>query len=477
MSEPVICIGVEANAKNSDIVTVGYYRSRDKKQRIAATEMGAVFSPYDGQYLKTLSSSTVDMKVGALRKDKNVTSTGACPTCATEHFVTANALEHFVEEGNNIYCTLCGTEYEPLISPEALEEYSNNNLDDNDDDDTNIAVESSTEDEDLETTAAEDDDDEDEEDSEDMDDDETNPPVHETQNMNDKPAETTPAVETPATETTNNDLMHGGEEVSASVTEFQINAFDSAGDLTKQKLNLVKVNDNYALVLADDQPIIKLYADKAGDNKHLFENYKTLSKAFAAILSEANPDFSSIGGEPIEFAVKVDQQIAKKIEAGVLAATEALKAEKATMAEEFSQSLMTAASIVNKNIVKDVGNPLRDNIVKTLTQLNVRNAATAADTILEASSEDYINTIIAQAESYREKPLEARNTIALFVNTANYNKEADAKTVQADMQKEFSKSLSDGNVMFSTAGTIEPDPVSIKKAQSAGIDHYRSMFK
>jgi len=275
------------------------------------------------------------------------------------------------------------------------------------------------------------------------------------------------------------------EIVSAKARRVKVNAFARAGGLTGKSVHFVQVHPRLGLILADDQPVIKLDADKAGENEKLFADGDDLSRAVQAIIdAEENPQpehFAKLGGEAIEYDVPVADAIKQRINDGVEAVTAAYREQRDNLNDEMRACISIAALIVHKGMDKDLSNPLRDAFVGALTKVNVRNPENLVDAVFAEASEPYIKTVLAKANDLLAKPLEARNEIARFAERATY--QASASSDNNEHAEKFARA----SVPLSTAADATPPvnnppparhlPATAAAAQTPSVRHFRELLR
>jgi hypothetical protein len=279
------------------------------------------------------------------------------------------------------------------------------------------------------------------------------------------------------------DWPDSSELVSASSKSVIINCFARCGGIAGKRIQFIPVSARLGLLLADDQPVITLDADKAGDNKELFAEPDALTKAVKTILEqEENPtpeSFAALGGAPIIFSIPTAEAIKQRIESGIQSVTAAFTERRQKLLEEMRACLSVAALIINKNIDRELTNPLRDALVGSLRNLNVRSADTVVDQAFIAASEDYIRTVLAKADNLYQQPLETRNEIARFVERTPYTTIASEDKSDGNFHADkFRKS----NVGLSTARTApdpEPPPAQqvVAGALHPNVAHYRNLLR
>ena len=278
----------------------------------------------------------------------------------------------------------------------------------------------------------------------------------------------------------NADEDEDSELVSANTKKLVINCFTRAGGLAGKNVQFIPVSSRLGLIMADDAPVITLDADKAGDNKKLFADPDTLTKAVKAIIDqEENPtpkSFASLGGRAITFTVPVADAIKQRIDAGIAAVVASLDKRKNKLTKEMQACMSTAALIINKNIDRDIANPLRDSLVASLRKFNINSADTMVDEAFIEAAEPYIAAVLAKANELYTQPLSTRNEIARFVERTPF-----ATTANSGGDSHATKFGRD-SVTINTAGfkLEEPEPV-VREVQASAVnpqvDSYRKLLR
>jgi transcription elongation factor Elf1 len=272
--------------------------------------------------------------------------------------------------------------------------------------------------------------------------------------------------------------------VSAASKEFVINCLSRAGNLTGKTVSYAMLSPRVAIIAVDGDPVVKLEADKAGENEGLFAEPENLAKAIDAILAgcEAKKDYSgnpfaALGGAPITYRLAIADEIKTRITSGITAVTASTMVGKSAVLDDVKQCLSIAGLIITRNADKELVNPLRVALVKTLSALNVQNAETVVDKAMEEAGDPFIEALLTKTRELMEKPATARNEIAKFVERTPYRSpERDGK---GNMHRtKFAAS----NVKLSTAaaddGVVIPEKIPVVAAVEGGaVEQWRGLLR
>ena len=175
-------------------------------------------------------------------------------------------------------------------------------------------------------------------------------------------------------------------------------------------------------ILLDTRPVGFVEKAKLGetlsklfDNKEMF--IKTLSTALSNGLEKAAEEFAI---QPIKIEVEIDNAIAQNLEETRNELEAKFESEKQSLLEKLKQSISIACVALNKEVLKDSINPLKEELIAQLTINGVGQPALVANTIFKNSMDEYIKKVLAHAYELATKSDESRNDFAKLVEAANY---------------------------------------------------------
>jgi len=272
--------------------------------------------------------------------------------------------------------------------------------------------------------------------------------------------------------------------VSAAAKEFVINCWARTGDLSNKAVSFAMLSPRIAIIAVDGDPVIKLEADKAGENEGLFAEPENLAKAINAVLAgcEAKKDYSgnpfaALGGVPITYRIGIADEIKTRIASGITAVTANTAVGHSAVLDDVKQSLTIAGLIISRNADKELVNPLRVALVKTLSALNVQNAETVVDKAMEEAGDPFIDALLTKTRELMEKPATARNEIAKFVERTPY------RTPERDNKGNMHRTkFAASNVKLSTAaaedGIVLPEKIPVVAAVEGGaVEQWRGLLR
>jgi hypothetical protein len=289
-----------------------------------------------------------------------------------------------------------------------------------------------------------------------------------------------------------NDVGENADEeadaVTAAATEFVINCLSRAGDLTKHTLMMAMLSPRIAIVAIDNgEPILKLDADKAGDNEKLFADPKSLATAFNAILSEceAKKDFSgnpfaSLGGVPLIYTIKVADEIKNRIAGGITAVTASVNATRTDIVEDVKKCLSIAGVIIARNADSDIVNPLRTELLAALGTTNIRNAETIIDSALEKAGEPLITALLTKARELLELPAASRAEISRFVEKTPHRRAVASDLDDSTHRAKFARNSIPLTTAAASEGVVLPDKKIVTASggdMPSQVDAFRQLIR
>ena len=532
MNVPNICVAVNSKtAKNKEVV-LGYFKCKDTGEQLATNNLELAFSPFTGGDMVRASKRTLSVLTSNIKAD--LACIGQCDVCrASQYTLIATAKKLANIKNAKMYCTVCQAPYKVKAAeelsvaidehnhdvggddgelPVTMEEHEGETLihasddaDDDEDDDDSADEDDDNADEDGEE-ADDDDDNADEGDDEDLDfaddDDDDSDSENEGEeeedsgfpnddsddDNNDDEADDDDAdlgeFEEPNDDEAVSDDDDDNEDDSVTQVEasdadnLRVNILEATNGLMEKNLLLVPVNADYALVLANDIPVIKLEASLAGSNKGLFTNPNALAAAFNEVVANSTDtlDLSKLGGKPLEFDIVVSSEVKRRIDKGVNAVTASVKSKEASVVDDFRQCLSIASLMVQRNLDKNIQNPLFAAFTEQLKKHGVRGDAilSAANAVFADAGEEYIKVILAKADDLKGKSPTVRNEIAKVIEDSPY------QSVTASVSEEIANKLGQNNVVALKTPSFNSNPEVMKVEASltgpSQVDRFRSLL-
>ena len=137
---------------------------------------------------------------------------------------------------------------------------------------------------------------------------------------------------------------------------------------------------------------------------------------------------TAIGFEPINpdlnIPAIVTATVAEEAQAKVDAAIADSETQVAQLSERFGAALATAAMGINRNVIKGASNPIRDNLIASLSAAGLGNAEQLVNNAFASHSDSYSKILIAQASNIAAKPLEIQNSLAETIGNINFSSES-----------------------------------------------------
>lgn len=137
---------------------------------------------------------------------------------------------------------------------------------------------------------------------------------------------------------------------------------------------------------------------------------------------------TAIGFEPINPDLNIPAIVTATVAEEAQAKVDAAIAESATqvaqLSERFGAALATAAMGINRNVIKGASNPIRDNLIASLSAAGLGNAAQLVNNAFASHSDSYSKILIAQASNIAAKPLEIQNSLAETIGNINFSSES-----------------------------------------------------
>lgn len=201
----------------------------------------------------------------------------------------------------------------------------------------------------------------------------------------------------------------------------------------------------------------------------IFGNEKFKMAALASVKEHGVEEgLTAIGFEPINPDLNIPAVVEATVMADAQAKVDAALAESATnvkqLSERFGAALATAAMGINRNAIKGASNPIRDNLIASLSAAGVSNAETLVNNAFAAHSDTYSKILISQASVIAAKPLEVQNSLAETIGNLNFSSES-------------STGASDIGVVTKTPQQTTLTSVSSAPAPTLGTNKYLDLLK
>jgi len=211
-------------------------------------------------------------------------------------------------------------------------------------------------------------------------------------------------------------------------------------------------------------PVAMAKANAVPDSVSNIFNTSKFGEATAASARELGVEsaLSSMGFQAIvpdcSMEVAVAQAIldeADSIKQQALASVDTLRND---MVASFGSALATSAMGINRGVFAGVSNPIRDNLVASLSAAGIKDPAPLVDRAFEQGSDSYAKILLAKASDINSKAPEVQNQIAESVSQTNFLA-AHASTQGAE---------SIGTVITSTSSNRDnvADPMLSKSSSS-----------
>lgn len=137
---------------------------------------------------------------------------------------------------------------------------------------------------------------------------------------------------------------------------------------------------------------------------------------------------TAIGFEPLnpdlDIPAVVSATVMEEAQAKVEAAQADTQTQIAQLNERFGAALATAAMGINRNAIKGASNPVRDNLIASLSAAGISNAEQLVNNAFASHSDTYSKILISQASAIVAKPLEVQNSLAETISNINFTSES-----------------------------------------------------
>ena len=200
---------------------------------------------------------------------------------------------------------------------------------------------------------------------------------------------------------------------------------DLVADWFKDKIELVTASNKDVLwVMANEKPVGKLIKEKASSGVQArWKETSGLQNAFVAVARRglSSAEASEFGFEAVSFKVEGEQVIRQALQRQAMLATENAKKEVARGIERYKQSFKSALLASFKGLYPDLNNPVREQLVASLSAISVAEPRSIVDTAFAKASDSLLISVFAKTDEWSQKSDDARNEIASYVATANYS--------------------------------------------------------
>lgn len=229
-------------------------------------------------------------------------------------------------------------------------------------------------------------------------------------------------------------------------------------------------------VMLDHKPVgLIRKADLSKTLQGVFSDSATFSKTVMAALSNGlDKAVEEFKIEAIKVEVPVDEAVAVHLDETRKELEASFEAKKAELMNVLKQSISIASIATNKEVFKDIVNPLKSELVAKLTQNGVEQPESIVNSAFETSMGKYIETVLSKAYELVEKPTEVRNDFARMVESANY-RQATVGAVEEAVIKRLHNPMTSTEVTASTSTPSDSGESSVEKIRGViRLSKYRS---
>ena len=413
-------------AKAEGEIRVRKFKCKDTGTTLVANYMAQPLSPITGGKMIPANNKVLTLSA----KDvANFTKLGTCPHCKAELASVNNVAKSLA--GEKIHCIVCGEELqvEEATSPQEYIDMIEKNVQDAKsrkevkaeaeeiDEGMNSAVENEAEDyvDGLEEVEAEAD--------EEMK--EMEPEADEA----DEEMEQEEVVEEAEADEEEAPEAEGDEQADEASNEEEIRvdmlSRVQAGINSKKMELVASRNQEMKFLMVANKPVATLHKSRANQEvKEIFSNtYLLESSLIEAVEKEgmSKPVISAFGIVPLVLKVKANDVIAKACDDRMAKLQSDFDKKEEEMEEAYEQSLGIASVGINRGTFADCKNVLAEDIIENLEDAGVEDAREIVESSFNARGEDYLRTIVAKAQEFKNKSAEVRNEIANTVLASNFN--------------------------------------------------------
>lgn len=173
-------------------------------------------------------------------------------------------------------------------------------------------------------------------------------------------------------------------------------------------------------------PIAMAKANAVPDTVSQIFNSAKYGEATTASARELGVDqaLSSMGFQAIQpecsVEVAVAQSIMDEADSVKQQALASVDSQRNDMVESFGASLATAAMGINRGVFAGTSNPIRDNLIASLSAAGIKDPAPLVDRAFEQGSDSFAKILLAKAADINSKAPEVQNQIAESVAQTNF---------------------------------------------------------
>ena len=392
---------------------------------------------HQGQYL--LCSNDVDCGMHIIASNNESVF---CPSCSgslvdpadleeMENVALANDDETIDDDENEAYASVSESDDE---GDDDLESESGSDADDEDEVDTDVSDEDGDDDEDDE----DDDDDLESESGADIDDEDGNLESNSMDDMDDD--EDGDDFDEEDADLDDLDDLEDDEEdedfdSESSNQEFKVNLLQLVASNEDDNLEAANLSVAHCGAIVGVEtwtafykgtPVAMAKSNAVPDTVSAIFNTAKFGEAVAASARELGVEqaLSSMGFQAIQPDCSVEVAVADSImseaESIKQQALASVDSTRNDMAESFGAALATAAMGINRGVFAGVSNPIRDNLIASLSAAGIKDPAPLVDRAFEQGSDSYAKILLAKATDINSKAPEVQNQIAESVSQTNF---------------------------------------------------------